>query len=228
MPQSAAIRYWWWIVHKDLLREWRAPRAWPAAAALGLVLSLVVAMQLDLPGEQRTAVAGGLFWLAAFFAAAGAIERSIASEQDEGCWTGLFLFPAPPAVVFLAKVTVNFVTLGLLNAVLIPAFLAFSGITLAGDWRELVGIVLAANLGVAAAGAIVAALTLGLRQRSGLSALIMLPLISPVILGAAQATRLLLAGERGVLWGGWGQLLAAFAALLLVLGAMLFEFAIEE
>jgi heme exporter protein B len=225
---STAVRCWWWLYHKDLMREWRAPRGWSSALVLGVVLALVVTMQIDLPREERAALAGGLFWVAAYFAACGVIERSFAGEREEGCWFGLLVYPAPPAAIYLAKVAVNFTALCFIDCVLIPAFLGFSGAAVTTSWGELLGIVALANLGTAAAGTIVGALTQGLRQGSGLCTLLMLPLISPVLLGAAGATRLLLAGAAGALWGPWGQLLAAFAGLLVVMGALLFEFVIED
>lgn len=228
MTPPAAVRHWWWIVHKDLLREWRAPRAWPATLLLGIVLALAAAMQIELAQARQAGLAGGLFWLAAFFAATAAIERSFAGEREEGCWDGLLLYPAAPATIFLAKFAVNLLALLCLNGVLIPAFFAFAGAPLGEHVWGFLAIVILANTCVAAAGTIVSALTQGLGQRTGLFALLLLPLISPVVLGASQATQTLFSGAGGALSNGWGQLLAVFAALLVVLGAMLFEFLIED
>lgn len=223
-----SIRAWGWLVHKDLLREWRAPRVVPAMLLLGVVLALVIAMQVDLPRDQRPGVVGGLFWLAMFFAGTVALDRTLASERDDGCWPGLLLYPVAPATVFLAKTTTNFAALCGLAGVLVPAFAAFADVPLLARPGAFVSVVLLANLGFAAVGTVVSALTSGLQQRGGLLVLLLLPLISPVVLGAAQATRLLLTdGPAAERWQ-WVQLLAAFATLFVVIGALLFEFAIED
>src|SRR5262245_39767982 len=84
MPLTDAVRTWYWLVHKDLLREWRAPRAWPGMLLLAIVLSALIEMQLELPRELKPGLIAGLFWLAAFFAGTLALERSFSSERDAG------------------------------------------------------------------------------------------------------------------------------------------------
>lgn len=226
LPQS--VRTWCWLVHKDLLREWRAPRVWPAMLLMGIVLALVIEMQVELPREQRASVVGGLFWLAAFFAGSVALDRSFAGERDDGCWHGLLLYPVAPATIFLAKTAANFLALCGLDAVLAPAFAIFSDVPLLDRPGPFLAIAGLANLGCAAVGTMVSALTHGLPHRGGLLVLLLLPLISPVVLGAAQATRLLLVGDLGEPWWRWMQLLACFAVVFVTLGTLLFEFVVEE
>jgi len=221
-------RTWWWLLQKDLLREVRAPRVWPGMLLLGIVLAFVMLMQIDLPRELRSSLVGGQFWLAAFFAGTVAIDRSFAGERDDGCLQALLLYPVAPATIFLAKTTANFLALGCLQIVLIPAFILLCDVPLCDRPGPFLAIMLQANLGFAAVGTVVSALTNGLKHRGGLLVLLLLPLISPVMLGAVQATRLLLVGQTGSLWWQWMQLLAVFAALFVALGALLFEFVVEE
>jgi heme exporter protein B len=84
------------------------------------------------------------------------------------------------------------------------------------------------NIGFAAVGTLVSGLTSGLRHRGGLLTLLLLPLVVPVVLAAAETTRIALAGQIDALWWRWIQLLAVFAVLYTVVGAMLFEFVMEE
>jgi ABC-type transport system involved in cytochrome c biogenesis permease component len=58
--------------------------------------------------------------------------------------------------------------------------------------------------------------------------LLLLPLITPVILSAAAATRLLVAADLDEQWWRWVQLLACFAVVFTTLGALVFEFVIED
>jgi heme exporter protein B len=227
MTLGDAARTWWWLVHKDLLRELRAPRIWPAMLLLSLVLAMVIELQIDLPREQQPGFVGGMFWLAAFFAGTLSLDRSFSGEHEQDCWQGLLLYPVAPGTVFLAKLTANFLALCALDAVLVPAFTLLSGVSLLERPGPFLATALIANVAFVAVGTLVGALTSGLAQRHGLLVLLLLPLVLPVILGAIQATRSILVGEASE-WWRWTQLLACFAAVFLTVGTLVFEFIIED
>jgi len=226
MTLADAARTWWWLVHKDLLRELRAPRAWPAMLLLSVVLIMVIELQIELPKEQHPEYVGGMFWLAAFFSGTISLDRSFSGEHDQACWQGLLLYPVAPGTVFLAKLTASFLALCALDAVLVPVFTMFSGVSLLQRPGPFLATALLANLGFAAAGTLISALTSGLTHRNGLLVLLLLPLTMPVVLGAVQATRLLLVGEASAWW--WVQLLACFAVVFITLGTLVFEFIVED
>lgn len=220
-------RAWWWLVHKDLMREFRAPRMLPAMLLLGVLLVLIIEMQIDLPQPTKANLIGGLFWVAAFFAGTMAVDRSFSGEREEGCWQGLLLYPVAPGTIFLAKTTANFLALCCLDAVLVAAFGIFSDVAILARPGPFLAVVVVANIGFAAVGTLLSALTSGLSQRGNLLALLLLPLVSPVMLGAAQATRSLMSGEASD-WWRWGQFLACFAAVFVGVGTLIFEFVIED
>lgn len=227
MAASHGLRAFWWIVVKDLVAEARGRRAWPGMLLLGLVVVVLLAAQVDLSPDQKLQVLSGLLWLDVFFAGTFALEGSFAGEREDGCWRALLLYPLSPVVVFLAKVVVNVVALSLLECVLIPALVVFADAPLLHRPLPLALVALLGNLGFAAVGVLVGALTAGLSQRSGLLALLLLPLVMPVLLAAAGATRLLLTVGLDSQWWCWIQLLAAFAVLFVTLGILVFEFAVE-
>ncbi len=227
MTLSHAARTWWWLVHKDLLRELRAPRAWPAMLLLALALAMVINVQIDLPQDQHRELAGGMFWLAAFFAGTVALDRSFWGEHEQASWQGLLLYPVGPGTVFLAKLTANIVALCALDVVLVPAFTLLSGVSLLVQPGAFLVTALLANLGFSAAGTLVSALTSGLAQRHGLLVLLLLPLVLPVVLGAVQGTRAMLVGDLSS-WWRWVQLLGCFAALFVALGTLVFEHIVED
>jgi heme exporter protein B len=218
----------WWLIHKDLTREIRAQHVWPGMVLLGLVLVFLLATQLGLSLEEKMRVAGGLIWLAIFFAGTIACERSFAGERDAGCWRALTLYPVAPSVLFLAKVAVNFVALAALELVLVPVFVVLSDVPLASQPGPLVLIAVLSNVGFVAMGTLVSALTAGVRHRGSLLALLLLPLVVPVVFGSAEATRLLLAGPIDSQWWLWTKLLAVFAIVFVVVGALVFEIVLEE
>jgi heme exporter protein B len=107
----------------------------------------------------------------------------------------------------------------------VPAFVVFADVPLLARPGGLTAILAVANLGFAAVGTLLSVLTSSLTHRGSLLVLLLLPLISPVVLGAAQATRTLLTGGQ---WIGGLQFLAAFAAVFVSLGTLVFEYVMEE
>ena len=227
MESSLVIRNMWWILHKDLISEFRARRVWPAIMLLGIVVALVFSLQMELLPQQKQQLMGGLLWLAVFFAGMTAVDRSFAAERDDGCWEGLKLLPVSPSAVYLAKMAVNFVALSALECVLIPLFFLLSDIPLLPHLGQLALVAGLANLGLAAVGTMVSALAIGDRTGS-LLVLLVLPLSIPVVLAAADCTRLAVEGSVGDVWWRWIQFLAAFAVVFITAGILIFEYAIED
>lgn len=218
----------WWIVHKDLLAECRALRVWPAMLLLGVVVALVFGIQMDLPPQQKRRLAGGLMWLAIFFAGMTAVDRSFASEREDDCWDSLRSFPVDLATVFWAKLIANALSLGAVQCLLIPLFLCLSGSSLWNHPLELLAVALLGNVGLAAVGTLVSALAASVGRSGNLLVPLVLPLAIPVILAAAEATRLLADNQLDAAWWRWIQLLVAFDVVFLTSGTFLFPFAAED
>jgi heme exporter protein B len=228
MPALTSLHAFCRLVQKDVTQELRARRAWPGMLLLGLTLVLLLGMQIELPAVQKQQVVSGVMWLSVFFAGTLSLERSFASEREEGCWQTLLLYPISPAVLFLSKAAVNFVALACLECVVMPAFVLLSGVPLLDRPGPLILTAALANAGFASLGVLVSALTASTSPRGGLLALLLLPLMTPTILGAAEATRLLMLGDLGDAGWRWVQLLGAFAVLYTTLGTLVFEFVLEE
>ena len=218
----------YYLVAKDLLSECRALRTWPAMLLLGVVLTLMFAMQTDLPPEGKRQIAGSLLWLTIFFAGTLALDRSFAAEREDGCWEGLFCYPVSPTAVYLAKLIVNVIALAALECVLLPLFAAVSDLPLLAHPWPIIVVALLGNVGLAAVGTLLSAVASSERQSSYLLPLLVLPAVVPLVLGAAEATRLVMEQDFGPEWRRWIQLLAAFAVVFVTAGIVLFEFAVEE
>jgi len=228
MQAGHALKSFWWLVVKDLVSEFRLCRSWPGMLLLGLVLVLLLEMQVDLDMLAKQQVVSGLLWLDVFFAGTLMVERSLAGEREEGCWRSLLLYPVSPTAVFFAKATVTVLALVLLECVLVPAFIVFSNVPLLRRPLCFVTVALLANLGYASVGVVISALTAQLSYRSSLLPLLLLPLMTPVIMSAGAATRFLVAADLDGQWWRWVQLLGCFAVVFTTLGALVFEFVIED
>lgn len=218
----------WWLIQKDMHAECRGARAWPIMLLMGMVVALILGSQLSRLPAERTELVGGIFWLAVFFAGTVVMEHSFASEREDGCWETLRSYPLSPAAIFGAKLAVNFLALSFLHLVLVPLFIVLCDVPLLAHPLDLLLVVVLANLGIAAIGTLLGALTNTLRRESSLFVLLALPAVIPVILGAARATSLLIEGQFNSEWWLWIQLLAGFSVIFVVAGSVLFEFVIEE
>ncbi len=218
----------WWMIRKDLLSEYRSRRAWPAMLLLGILVAVVFAVQMDLPPEGQRRIAGGLLWLAILFAGVLALDRSFALESEDRCGEGLLLYPVSATAIYLAKLVVNVSALAALEMILIPLFVALSGVPLmAHPWAMLLVAGLG-NVAICALGTPLSALAAKIPGRTNLSALLVFPMIIPVVLAASEATRLIAEDHLGAEWWRWVQFLAAFALVFLVSGTVLFDFLVED
>jgi heme exporter protein CcmB len=218
---------YWWLVHKDLMREVRSPQALPRVVFFGLVLVVLLTMAIDMGVEQQSSVIAGLLWIAIFFAGTLEMERPFTTEHDNECWETLTLYPLPPSVLFFAKMTVNLITLVVLESVLVLVFTILTDVPLLTRLGPIIWTIVLTSIGFAAVGTLIGALSAGLRARGGLLALVLLPLVVPLLLSSAAATRILLSDENDTLWL-WLQVLAAFAMVFTILGALTFEFILED
>ncbi len=218
----------WWLVWKDVVVEWRSRRVWPGMLLFGVVVALAFSFQLELLERQKQELAGGLVWLATFFAGMLAVDRSFGVEREESCLEALFLYPLPAPLVFFSKLTVNALSLLVLQCVLVPLTVVLCQVSLLHRPGALLVVALLSDLGLAAVGTLVSALAAGARAAGSLLALLVLPLALPVLLASTEATRLLAEGRVGPEWFRWVQLLAVFAVLFVTVGAALFPYAVEE
>jgi heme exporter protein B len=218
----------WWLIHKDLVVEYRTRQAWPAMLLLGVIMAVVLNLQIEIPVEHRSAATGAMLWLAILFAGLITIDRSCSAEQENRCWDGLTLYPMSPAAIFLAKAFVNFVALLVLECLLVPLFAVLADAPLLRNTWAMVLVAVLGSASMAAAGTLVSAITHGLRQRTAVLSLLLLPLLLPVVLAGAAATRLMIDGDFSGDWWRWVQFLAAFAIVFSTLGIVLFGFLVEE
>jgi heme exporter protein B len=217
----------WWLIHKDLVSEWRARRAWPAMLVLGAVVAVLVSLQLEWLPHEKPRVAGGLLWLAIFFAGMIAVDRSFAAEREEGCWEGLTMYPLSPTAIYLAKLFVNMISLAAVQVVLIPLFGALCDVPLLASPAALLLVAALGNIGIASVGTLLSAVAARV-ARENLLVILVLPLVIPVLVAAAEASRLLTERDFGGSWWQWIQLLAAFGVIYVTAGIVLFEFVMEE
>jgi heme exporter protein B len=214
------------VARKDLRIELRGRHA--LAAALPFAATLLVAMGLSMgPGRallQRTAPA--LLWVAVLFAAVLASRQAYRIEAEDDALESLILSPVDRAAVFLGKAAGITAQLLLLEAVVLLLVAVLFDLSLGAAPSALAGAFLLGTVGLAAVGSLFGVLSIAPRARETVLPLLVLPLATPVLLAGVRATEVATgaAGDPA----SWLGLLAAFDAIFLTLGTLVFGYLLED
>jgi heme exporter protein B len=216
------------LLSKDLRTEIRTMRSVPA-----MVLFAVTAFIIFRYGLDRTtltdSLAGGVLWTTLLFASILGINRVFVSEVEEGGFDAFRLSPAPRTVFFVAKATVLFVYLAVLELMVVPVFALF----FLPDWGSLpplIPVLLAANLGIAALGTLVSSMAVHSRARDLLVPLLLLPLVVPLMIAATGASAPLFGAEGPGFdrYGSWLLVIALYDGVFCLVGYAVFDFLLED
>ncbi|MCA9217309.1 MAG: heme exporter protein CcmB [Planctomycetales bacterium] len=217
-----------WIVHKDLVREFRSRQIAPRMLLLGATLCLLLTQQAGrIPGQLQE-MAASLCWMTLGFVAVLTLGPSVSRERDQGCWTALLSYPVPTHVVFLSKVAFNSVVFGAAQLLIVPLFVLMCDSRWCNQPGALALVLALGNIGITSAGTLMSVVSAEVDQGEGLLAVLFFPLLVPVLLAASEATRLLGDHQAAAEWSRWVQLLAAFSVVYLTVGWMLFEHMVED
>lgn len=217
------------ILRKDLLIELRTLEAVPAMALFSVTVYVLFHFGLDrdtLAGD----LAAGVLWVTLLLAAVLGVVRLFAAEREQGGLDGLLLAPIDRTAIFLAKAAALLAYLTLLELVALPAFaLLLLGPPLGDALPELLAVLALANVGLAVVGALVAGVAAEARTRELIVPLMLLPLVVPVLIGAASATAPLFepGGEPDAL-GRWLAILTLYDLVFVLVSLAVFDYLLED
>ena len=214
------------VAEKDLRIEIRSRVTAQQILPFGAVVLLLFAFALDPDRGVLRDVAPGLFWVTSLLAALLAVSRSFALEAEHGARDGLRLSGLDPAAVFLGKAAAITIELLVLEAMLSIGVVVLFDVAL-GSVLPLVLAAVLATVGVAATGTLYGALVASSGTRETLVPLLLLPVVSPVLLGATRAWESAIEGVTSEAWP-WIGLLAVFAVLYMSIGTLAFGSLLEE
>ncbi len=216
------------ILVKDLRVELRTLQSVPAMALFALTTFVLFRFGLDRESLQGS-LAAGVILATVLFAAILAINRLFVSERDEGGFDAIRLAPVDPSALFAAKAVALISYLLVLEALALPAF-AFLFLDSWAGLVPLAGVLLLADLGLAATGVLVSAIGTNSRARDLLVPLLLLPLVVPVMIAAAGAAEPMLAagGPSYDGAGRWLAVLALYDLVFLAIGYAVYDFLLED
>ena len=217
------------ILAKDLRIELRTRESVPAMVLFSITVFVLFHYGLDRDSLEG-ALAAGVLWVTLLLATVLGVSRLFVSEREQGGIDGLLLAPIDRTAVWIAKAAALFLYLLALELVAVPAFaLLLLGVDVLPILPQLVAVLLAANVGLAAVGALVGGLALESSARDLIVPLLLLPLVVPVIVAAASATEPLLARVRGPdeLWR-WLSFLGLYDVVFVLVSVAVFDFLLED
>ena len=214
------------VAGKDLRIEARSRVATSQVAPFALLVLVLFAFALDPDRGVLARASAGLFWVAVLFCSLLAIQRAFTIEAADGGRDALRLSGLDPAGIFLGKAAAVAVQLVALEAVLAVGVVVMYGAKVTGV-PLLVLSTVAATAGLAGAGTLYGVIAAGLRVRETLLPILLLPVLSPVLIGATKAFEAALGGVAADGWP-WCGLLVTFALLYVVFGTLAFGTLLED
>jgi heme exporter protein B len=217
------------ILRKDLRLELRTKESVPAMTLFALTVYVLFHFGLDRDSLDGS-LAAGVLWVTLLLASVIGVSRLYAAEREQGGVDGLLLAPVDRTALFLAKGAALFLFLVALEVVAVPAFgLLLLGPDLLDALLRLTLILLVADIGLAAVGALTAALAAETRARELIVPLLLLPLLVPLLISAAQASEpLLRSSPSSEDLGRWLGLLSLYDVVFILLSIAVFDYLLED
>jgi heme exporter protein B len=216
------------LLRKDLRVELRSFESVPAMSLFSVTTFVLFHFGLrqdSLSGD----LASGVLWVTLLFASVLGINRLFVADAEQGGFDGFLLAPADRSALLFAKVLALLGYLVVLELVAVPAFaLLLLGPSIGPALPGLLVVLVLGDIGVAVIGTLVGALAVRTRARDLLGPLLSLPLLVPVVLGAARATEPLFATHAGALPLRWLGILALYDLVFALIAFALFDFLLED
>jgi heme exporter protein B len=217
------------LLRKELLVELRTLESVPAMSLFAVTTFVVFHFALNRSTVDGD-LAAGILWVTLLFAAILGVNRLFVADADQGGFDGFLLAPVDRTAMLVAKALTLLAYLVVLEVVAVPAFaLLLLGPPLGQALPDLIGVLVLADLGVAAVGTIVAALAVRTRARDLLGPLLGLPLLVPIVIGAARASSpLLAAGHASSPAVRWLLTLGLYDFVFGLIAYAVFDFLLED
>ena len=191
------------LLLKDIRQEIRTREMLTSMVVYALLVLTVYGAALAQVGDrvQVVSFAGGLLWALIVFTSLLGLNRSFSHETESGCLEGILLAPVDRALIFLAKATSNLIFLVLVEIVCVPLFFIFflSGAQLAPTTPLILLPLAVGTIGVAGVGTLLSTMTIDTRGRDVLLAILLIPVIFPLLYACVSATSVAFMGVEGTM-----------------------------
>ncbi len=192
------------------------------ALLLGLLLLFVFSLSQGVGERMTPQSAAAVFWLSSAFCQVLIFNQLYALEEANNSRLGLLLCPAPIQAVWLGKGCAGLILLLLAQIVFLPAGVIFLGQELSGPLPQALAALALTDVGMCAMGSLLGALAQGQAARESLLSIVLFPLLTPLLLAGISVGAQALGAPSADGPGIWLGVAAAFDAVFLGAGLLLF------
>ncbi|PYZ93396.1 transcriptional regulator [Salipaludibacillus keqinensis] len=218
------------IARKDLYAEWKTKQTITTMLIFSGLVIVTFSFAFDPSNQAVSALVPGMIWVITIFSGILGLNRSFTQEKQNDHLHGLMVAPVDPSAIYLGKCLANLIFVLLVQIISVPLlFLLFDFQVISGvGLIYFVMIVFLGTFGFIAVGTLLAALATHSKSSEMLLPILLFPLVTPVVIAAVQATRIVLVDQEGVSAAlSWMQLMAAYDVIFFVVGFLLFEHVLE-
>jgi len=215
------------ILSKEIRTELRTRELLVTTAAFALTVVFMFSFSFDPTSAESRRYGPGLLWIAFLFAGTLMLEPAFLREQANDTLSALRLSPIPPTAILLGKTLSNFLFLAITEALLIPVFAVFYNVSVLPVLPGIALVCLLGTIGIVVPGTIFSAVTAHARMRELLLPLLLLPILTPILIAATEATAAFLSDPPE--WPAMAlKLLAGADIIFLTAACLLFDSLLEE
>src|ERR1700735_194821 len=215
------------LLAKELRLEFRTRELLSATIVFAMVIVVLFSFAFDPTAAESRRYGPGLLWISFLFAGSLMLNPSFAREKANDTLDALRMAPISPFAILSAKMLANFIFMSLVELVLVPVFGMLYNVSLAGVAGRLIFVLALGTVGLTVTGTVFSAISSQARMRELLLPLLLLPILTPLLIGAVEATASLLL-DQPELDRTWVAVLAGFDIVFLTASWLLCDYLIEE
>lgn len=216
------------IAGKDLRNELKTKQTIGIMLIFAALVILVFSFAFDPTNNMVKTVIPGLIWVITLFSGLLGLNRSFVSERENHSLTGLRQAPIDSVSIYVGKVIANLVQVIFVQLISIPILFLLFGYRFTGSYFWFIVVVICGTYGFIIIGTFLAALAANAKNSEMLLPVLLLPLLSPLMIAAVQAT---IAATENETMGdaiSWVQLMAGYDLLFTAVCFLLFEYIMED
>ncbi|MFC2013886.1 heme exporter protein CcmB [Chloroflexota bacterium] len=214
------------IVWKDIISEIRTKESISSVLVFTLLVIIIFNFAFSGNNEIMKLVAPGILWVTFAFAGVLSLSRTFVMEKEGGCIEGLLACPVSRETIYIGKMLGSLIFMLIVEAIALPIFALLYNLPVLSP--EVVITTFLATVGFVAIGTTFSAMAVNTKAREMVLPILFLPVVSPIIVSAVEASGLAISGYT---WGSmttWLEIIVAFDVIFIVASYLVFAFVIEE
>jgi heme exporter protein B len=217
-----------WIARKDLYSEWKTRQMMSTMLIFSGLVIVIFSFAFDPANQSMKAIMPGVLWVTIVFSGILGLNRSFIAEYKNENLSGMMVSPVDPSAIYLGKMIANFIIAVVVEVIAIPLLFILFDFRWMGSLPYFISIILLGTFGFISIGTFLAALSANSRSSEMLLPVILFPIVTPILIGAVQATKIILTNmEKLPTAISWIELITGYDAIFFVLCFLLFEYVLE-